>query len=568
MKGNGMFLRIRRVLERRGGGEGDEGIALLLSLFVMLMVSTLSIGLLAVVLNETRPTQFQRKLTRTINGAEGGLQVVLNQLRAANDGTSANKGVLSKLPCSADGATFTFPDGSTVKADGSAYSGSIGTAGSSTTYTAYVSYYASDPSSWYATQAQWPNYATTGKNINAQAMACPLNAVPAYAFVQSVGRDSAVSGFNSTIGNRSVHATYQFNTTNTNVQGGRIFEFNTQLCLDAGTVPAVGTTLTMQNCGALGYAPQMWSYRTDLSILYAGNPALNLCIQQPASGNGNAVTLQTCTSAANTTNSTTYPYIGVQQVQEWGFNDNGHFAAPYSDGSVPNASPGVCLQPSGGSDSTPAVVNAQVIYTTCDAGTTGYTAWNPDPQVGAGKAGGATSGLPGGTNQLVNYQEFGRCLDITGQQIDADHLIDYPCKQAPATKWLTWNQVWNFSGSGAGQVGTIYVNYPGDSNHAAGKYCLTAPTSPATYAVMTFCNGTTAQNWTPSGVITGNYAASYEIVSAGGLCLTADGTNQITYLSSTITVVACDGTAKQKWNAPANAVNNNLTNLNEDQGVK
>jgi len=553
-----MFVTIRRLLDRRGMTSGEEGIALLLSLFVMLMVSTLSIGLLAVVLNETRPTQFQRKLTRTIAGAEGGLQVVLNQLRAANDG--AGKGLISKLPCSTDGATFTFTDGSTVNVDGATFGGSVGTAGSATTYTAYVSYYASDPSSWYATQSQWPNYATTGANSNAQALACPLNSVPAYAFVQAIGRDSAVSGFNSTVGNRSVHATYQFNTTNVNIQGGRMLEFGTTLCLDAGTVPQVGTTLTMQNCNAFGYAPQMWSYRTDLSILYAGNPALNLCIQQPASGN--VPTLQTCTSSVNTTNSSTYPYTGTQQKQEWGFNDNGHFAAPASDGSVPNSSPGLCLQPNGANDTTSATVGAQLIYTTCDSGTTGYTAWNPDPQVGAGKAGGATNGLPGATKQLVNYQEFGRCLDITGQDVNADHLIDYPCKQAPDSSKLTFNQVWTFSGSGAGQSGTLSVTKTDGS-----KYCLTAPTS-GTYAVTKVCNGSASQNWTPSGAIAGNYAASYEIVSAGGLCLTADGTNQITYLSSTITVVACDGTAKQKWNAPPNASTQNLANLNEDSGVK
>ena len=42
---------------------------------------------------------------------------------------------------------------------------------------------------------------------------------------------------------------------------------------------------------------------------------------------------------------------------------------------------------------------------------------------------GSSPGAP--TNQFVNYAELGRCLDITGQDVNANHLIDYPCKQAP-----------------------------------------------------------------------------------------------------------------------------------------
>jgi hypothetical protein len=550
-----LSLLSRRFDRRTALGEPESGVALLMALFVMLLVSTLAVTLLAVVLNETKPTGLQRKLTRTIDGADGGLQVVLNQLRAANDGTGA--GVLTKLPCTGNSSvTLTLGGAPAVTTPGAVFSGSVA-ATSATAYTADVSYFSSDPSDM------------TPAQLASNAMSCPLTAVPGYAFVQSAGRAAGVPGLTSTTGNRSVHGTYQFSTSNVNVAGGRILEFGTTLCLTvADTNPHVGSQLIMSNCKAFGTSVQMWAYRTDLTLLYEGNAASNLCVQgSPA--DGSIPTLQPCTSGANIVQPTTYGYVTGQQVQEWGFNDSGHFSTANSDGSVTNGSGGTCLQPSGANDGTPAVEGTQVIVATCDSGTSGYTAWNPDPQVGAGKAGTVQTGIPGApTYQLVNYQEFGRCLDITGQDVTADHLIDYPCKQAPDSTKLTFNQVWTFSGT-AGGTGTMSVTKSGTT------YCLTAPASGNLTTVST-CGGSNAvgQSWLATGKQTGNYTGSYEFISRAtgasassyGLCLTADSTVIKTIGSSTITVASCDGSAKQKWNAPPNALKTNVTNLNEDKG--
>jgi hypothetical protein len=178
-------------------------------------------------------------------------------------------------------------------------------------------------------------------------------------------------------------------------------------------------------------------------------------------------------------------------------------------------------------------------------------------------AGTSTGGVPGSpTFQLVNYAEFGRCLDVTGQQPANGYLIDYPCKQAPKTSFLSWNQKWTFSGSagGSGTLSSVADTLDGKT------YCISAASS-GNIVTASVCGSVSGQTWTASGVVQNNYAASYEFITAGGLCLTADPT-LIGVGYSKITTAACDGTAKQKWNAPANTSNQNLTNVNEDSGAK
>ena len=59
--------------------------------------------------------------------------------------------------------------------------------------------------------------------------------------------------------------------------------------------------------------------------------------------------------------------------------------------------------------------------------------WRPVASVGAGMSGAATQ-------QLVNYQEFGRCLDATDQDPDHSFMIAFPCKQSPNPSEIRWNQ--------------------------------------------------------------------------------------------------------------------------------
>jgi hypothetical protein len=348
----------------------------------------------------------------------------------------------------------------------------------------------------------------------------------------------------------------------------------------------------MKPCQALGTPSQTWQYRQDLTIFYGGDTSLNLCIQNMSG----TPELETCTTPAppdiTSGVEATYPFASTtQQNQEWAFNDNGHLAAPKSPftgstgGDVEEGSSGgLCLQPGTTDPNTQAASNAAVLISACDGATTGQTAWNPDPQAGAGKSGGNVSGVPGSpTNQYVNYAELGRCLDITGQNVGADHLIDYPCKQAPNSCLLTWNQVWTYTAVSGG-YGTMSVKYAGGRKacdiSAYTNYCLTAP-STGSYITVSTCQSTPpdSQLWNATGNIAGNYPNSYLLISKlNGQCMAADPSVQPTFGSSTIVTTACDGSGVPsasgatpnplllKWNAPPNNPTPGLRDVQEDSG--
>ena len=535
---------------RAAADGGEEGFALIVSLMVIMIVSALSIAMAAYILNQARPIQEARKQAQTVNAAQAGLQAALTQLRSSTDVTGG--GDLTKLPCTGSDASFSPSTlGVATMVAGASYSGRVDDSTGNPGFDVSIAYYLSDPT---GKQVDW---------LQANAMPCPLSQVPLFAYLQSYGSAAAVPGRSADQGSRSQTGTYTFKTSNVNVVGGRIRSYGTQQCLDAGSNPQPGTTLTLQPCLALGTPNQTWQYRTDLSIFFGGNTALNLCIRAPSSGT--TPTLQTCTGSGT---GTTYPYAAGQQAQEFGFNDNGHFAAALSDGTVTNGTGGNCLQPQGATASTAAPSGAALVYVSCDATTTGPAAFDPDPQVGAGKAGGNTTGRPGApTSQYVNYQQFGRCLDITGQNVNADHLIAYPCKQAPNSSTLTFNQVWAYTAVGATGYGTMSVTKTDGS-----RYCLKAPisgnliTTPACAAVPG-----NDQLWQPSGD-TGVYESSYRLVSklsvaqnpAAPQCMSVSPlASAITYGSSNIIVEACDGTLKQKWNAPPNIPSEGLGNIRE-----
>ena len=194
----------------------------------------------------------------------------------------------------------------------------------------------------------------------------------------------------------------------------------------------------------------------------------------------------------------------------------------------------------------------------CSSGGFDTETWNPDPQVGAGDAGPATQGL-------VNYSEFGRCLDVTGQNVAATNLIDYPCKQAPDPTYIAWNQRW------------VYTNNQLQTTSGGVAYCLTAPATESSTPInnlvlVTQCSTTDAtaaqKTWTESNN-TGSYGTSYTIVSSAGYCLSVvqpglgDAYNQ---QWGAIVTTTCDGSLVQKWNAPANFIDSRFKGTAEDQG--
>jgi hypothetical protein len=238
------------------------------------------------------------------------------------------------------------------------------------------------------------------------------------------------------------------------------------LCLDAGATPGPGTLLYFRSCAEAGTPRQLWVYRSDLTLFYGGEPALNLCIQ------GSSVQqpqLQRCTGTGN---GSTYPYSVGQQEQLWSYNDNGRFASAATDGNVTNS----CIQP------TTSAEGAQLTFFGCTyiappAGD--FQAFNPDPSVGAGKAGGNVSGVVGPpTDQYVNFEQFGRCLDVTAANVAETYLIAYPCKQAPLSSKVKWNQKWTWAPS-SGEIGTMRTDAWSTATPSVsiGPYCLEAPDS-------------------------------------------------------------------------------------------
>ncbi len=547
----------RRLL---GAADGETGFALIFTLLLIFIVSSLSIAVAGIVYNQVQPTQYQRKDVAAVNAAAAGLQVSLDQIRAATrtDGNGNLVGVLAQLRCTgSSGALFYASTGTSVTAAGATFAGTVNTtAGNSASsgtlrYSTSVAYYQTDPSdrslSWLA----------------ANALSCPLSATPNFAYLQTHG---VVSGQATVSGDRTQHATYTFATSNQNALGGRLVPLGSSpaMCVDAGANPTVGTVLTMKPCLAIGTPQQSWSYRQDLTLFYQGNATRNLCIQATTVVGSNA-TLQTCTGSGT---GSTYPYAAGQQVQEWPFNDFGHFAAAALGGGYG----ATCLDPAGQTATSQAAAGVNLVVQICDNINPGLNSWNPDPQVGAGLAGGNTSGQPGApTRQFVNYAEFGRCLDITNTNVYTDHLIDYPCKQAPDSTQLTFNQVWTYTPLGSTGYGTMTVTTGGT------PYCLTAPSSGVLITVAALGTGsagcTTAptpyQLWQATGNLAGNYPNSDELVNKQlSLCLSASSApnGNLTPGSSNIIVEACNGTLREKWNAPPTTPGTGLGNIGEDIG--
>jgi Tfp pilus assembly protein PilX len=587
--------RLIRIVRSRQNSDG--GFAMIFTLFLILVITVTSVTVADLMISQVGPTGAAKKSVRTVDAASAGMQAALGQLR----NTSTNGGGdLTKLPCSdpTDAGGVTLDVGNpkqNVTVAGDQITGTVLTAplsSNTATYRTVIAYFTLDPTSHESdpTTTWWTNNAIPCK-------AGIVKYVPTYAFIQSYGIGAQLPNQPATEGNRTQHAVYQFNASNTNTVGGRMAEFNSgaqdTMCLDTGTAePAAGTVPTMQPCLPLGTPQQTWQYRADLTLFYGGDTTLNLCIQNVTSTYGHAGTpeLEPCATSGS---GATYPYANnTQQEQEFAYNDNGQLEAPdIHDGSVGGGTspdPGGCLEGAGVTTSSAAVAGAALSLVGCSGSSGDLTAWNPDPQVGAGKSGGNISGVPGApTQQFVNYALFGNCLDVNGQQFN-NKLIAYPCKQAPDSTTLTWNQIWHFQLI-SGNYGIFYTNC---STGASG--CLpSSPSSPAqdclaspgtlnglVYGVN--CAGASSANpppanelWNATGLVAGNYAGSYLLINkSDGMCMAPDP-SQTSVGWSQIVVTSCDGTQVPsgsatknalllKWNAPPTNPAAGLSGIQED----
>lgn len=575
-----MNLAMRKAIRRRLTGIKDDTGSMPMVLLVIIVGLALGAMMIPMVITQDHATSFDNRRVHALNAAEAGLDVALGGIRSAVSGTS---GVTAKLPCGP-------------------LTGSVDAAGTEM-YSVALAYYTQNPAShdaaWLADplnkMACVPNYGTYLHSTNEY--------VPSFVLMTSKGTDtSAGSGGAS----RTLQTTYIVQTSNTNISGGTIaiYPQSNGMCMaalssDPTSPPAVGTSVALETCETdrtlLGTAPpdqvapgpwpwQVWSYNADLSIYLVSSQSTTypngLCLDATTPHtNTSSVTLQPCTwpvKAGNTdppystTNpknpSHDSPAAGVVYNQEWSIDNSSHLEGAKSDKSDID---GYCLNVASQNPGT--VLN----LTTCTGGTTDQSqTWVPSPDAGAGSAGASN-------NQQVNFQQFGRCMDVTNQKVSggtsADpggdmYLIAYTCKQDPDPSKVAWNQKFVADKKGYGELITYY------GGDLAQPYCLNSPLSAyasnGPYVNVVPCpSGKPASGsgvvWVTNGTTdsqgnTLTYADKFTVVDSAGLCLSLTPGSGDTYNGYSKTIVqACDGSTAQKWNAQANVAKPLLVNTIE-----
>jgi hypothetical protein len=491
---------------------------LLLVVLVGLMLSAL---LVPMVITQNRTTRFDTTRVQALGAAQAGIDVMLGIIRTAVSPDMSvppvSIGDSRDLPC----ATVAAPMTGVVNGTGAA------------AYNVSIEYFTFDP--------------VTEPYPSTRAMKCAAgygtydptsgNVTPSFARLTSVGTvGTAVNGSSA---GRTLITTYAFKTSNTNIAGGVIRFLDTPgLCLDAGsTTPIAAAAVVLQTCSTTTppISQQVWVYRKDLTLQLLSSVTTSypngLCIDTAASASGNPAILNPCRA------------FGTPPVysQQWSYDDSGRYQAATSTSATTGTLAGQCLQ----------VASKMAGQALSLAGCGGSTQQlNPSPTVGPGAA---------AAPQWVNYSEFGRCLDVTGQQVLANHLIDFPCKQNPFPGAVTWNQLFVGPVAAVGQTsatGQFYTTY----NNT--RYCLTTNATSGGYVTVQTC-GTGTQQWTVyGGDKTLPYSTKYTIVDSNGLCLGL-GAPASGETWSTIDVETCTGTADQKWNSDPNVLAAALKNTKE-----
>jgi hypothetical protein len=479
---------------------------LLMVVLVGLMLSAL---LVPMIITQDRTTRFDSTRVQALGAAQSGIDVTLGEIRAGVNGLIGDS---RQLPCGP-------------------LSGIVNTTGIAA-YSVVIEYFTTDPvNELYPSTHKMncvPGYGTFDTGSGAT--------TPGFARIASTGTvGTAING--STAG-RTLTSTYVFRTSNVNILGGTVQISGASLCMDVGssTAPA-GTRVVLQPCSLTSppVAQQVFAYRTDLTLqlissITAANPN-GLCLNSlhtPAAS-GDTVQLALCGPLG-----TPAPY-----TEQWSYNDNGQYQAAQSNSVTTGTLPNLCMNVASQAANQPVVLGG------CGS------SWIPSPSVGPGAA-----ALP----QWINYSEFGRCLDVTSQQVTSTFLIDYPCKQNPFPGAKTWNQLFAapvIAPGAASATGMISTNN-------GSQYCLTRPAVSGGYVTVKVCDGTAFQNWTVyNGDKSLNYSTKYTIVS-GSLCLGLSAPNPSLTAWSTITVAACTGSTEQKWNASANTLVSTLKNTHEN----
>ena len=454
--------------------DGDDGSAILMVLMAIMVASGLSILVLGMIVAQVNPTLLARKNMTTLQAAQAGLDATLSQLRNAtvyDVATSQTLGDRSQLPCGD-------------------VSGTVGGVPNNPAYTVSVRYYIRDPS---GQPSSW---------LDANKLECTGTGpalTPSFAYLSSAGVADDVKGAEGNIADRTVVTTYQFSLTNSNVLGGLVHAYDDgngstlSLCFDAQkNAPVDGDPAFLVTCQD-GKTSQLFAYRKDLSIVLAAT-------QKAEDGDLSGKCLTGSWPGDATVTPVTFATCNGSPSQKWGFDDSAHFRL--SNPAATDLS-NLCLMGQFDNVSGTPIVMSNFTGGYC-GGYNRRDTWRPDATVGAGAAG-------PGTQQLVNYYEFGRCFDVSNQDINYAWMIDFPCKQNPNPAKVTWNQKMTYNADN-NWIYTLHT--PSGKN-----YCVTTTNAEGAYVVMTLCSQSNpAQKWTPSGD-TGVYSTSYTLVDGNGRCL-------------------------------------------------
>lgn len=493
---------------------GDDTGSLPLAMMLTLVGTSLSTLMVPVVIGQVRDTAAMVERAKALHAAQAGIDIVIGGIRAS-------AGTIAKLMC--------FPAADPL----------VGVVGGGLPGRYRVSVRYQDAAK---------------QDLACATKASHLLSVPSFAVITSTGTVQGRPGdpFQPTA-SRTLTATYVFRFTNENVDGGLVKFYGGTFCLDAGSgSPAVGTNVITQPCNP-GSARQTFAYTKNLTLLLvssktAANP-LGMCLDSAAGPvAGTLVQFQVCGSP-------TIPYY-----QRWSINDASNFQSTASNGTSLGT---FCFHAKAGN--TP---GAFVELTTCGGAADSTRTFAPEASVGAGAA--------GPPSQLVNFKQFGRCMDVTDFDTTRGFLIVWPCKQAPNQANVLWNQKFTVPTTGTGVGNTTGRISTYDNTRTYKTYCLTTaePGAASKFVSVKVCPLTEdpAVNWTVSYQEKA-YGASYVIKDHNGSCLSPANLDDKNLpagdifkgVVSKIIVAPCDGSKLQKWNAPANIEDPSpLKNVGED----
>ena len=509
----------------------DAGVAMLTVIMFMLVVASLSVLVLGAVISQVRPTSAAQTNGRTEYAAQSGIQAAVQAMRTARgtaNGFGTSYGDLTKLPCPS-------------------IAGTVGDPAGKLSYSVTITYY----------------------DAAGAAISCRnnggLSTLPGYALIDSRGTQAGTTAGASS---RRLRSKYTFATTNASTVGDYFWTYpkvagaSPEFCL-AGSP---GGPVTYQKQASCNH----WAMTSDSTIMLVdGSGASNhFCLTAPAGGG--VVTLMPC-HAGNSPGIQQWTYAGYFRYQSATSSTGSNFCLWANKRETP--APGDALW---------ATAAGCVVYGSGPSGedtllSKDYWSWAPGEMLGAGSAGAAHG-------QFVNGEDFGRCLEVTRNDVTSTKEGIGPCQQTiPGSN--TWNQSWTYTGTSA-QPGFLYVvnTNPYDDYYdpALPHWCLDAVGPSTEYPAMRPCtDGAESQQFTVVGN-TGDYPNSYLIKDVYGRCLgkgpqypvgdpsSPDGEDSMTL--SSVQAQTCDITggplaAGQKWNAPANVGSAGLGDTYEAYGA-